>query len=72
MKSGRTLDVTVPNMFAGSILDLEPDTSYEAQFVLKDPDGVRGEARKVAATSSGLSPIASKAFCKGCTTNGSE
>jgi hypothetical protein len=31
-------------MFAGSILDLEPDTSYEAQFVLKDPDGVRGEA----------------------------
>ena len=26
--------------FAGSILDLEPDTEYEAQFVLKDPDGV--------------------------------
>ena len=34
-------------MFAGSILDLEPDTSYDAQFVLKDPDGVRGEARKI-------------------------
>ncbi len=27
-------------MFAGSILDLEPDTAYEAQFVLSDPDGV--------------------------------
>ena len=34
-------------MFAGSILDLEPDTAYEVQFVLADPDGVRGEARKI-------------------------
>src|SRR5688572_18043681 len=31
-----------PNMFAGSIFDLEPDTSYEARFVLTDPDGVNG------------------------------
>ena len=31
-----------PNMFAGSILDLEPDTAYEARFVLRDPDGVSG------------------------------
>jgi hypothetical protein len=31
-----------PNMFAGSILDLEPDTAYEARFVLTDPDGVGG------------------------------
>ena len=29
-----------PNMFAGSILDLKPDTAYEARFVLSDPDGV--------------------------------
>ena len=28
-------------MFAGSILDLEPDTAYEARFVLTDPDGDR-------------------------------
>jgi hypothetical protein len=47
IRQGTQLDVTVPNMFAGSILDLEPDTSYEAQFVLKDADGVRGEARKL-------------------------
>src|SRR6266576_3828467 len=33
-----------PNMFAGSILDLEPDTAYEARFVLSDPDGVGGPA----------------------------
>jgi hypothetical protein len=37
---GALLDVVSPNMFAGSILDLEPDTSYEARFVLSDPDGV--------------------------------
>src|SRR6266702_3707027 len=27
-------DVISPNMFAGSILDLEPDTEYEARFVI--------------------------------------
>ena len=31
-----------PNMFAGSILNLEPDTVYEARLVLSDPDGVHG------------------------------
>src|SRR6266567_6476433 len=31
-------DVTSPNMFAGSILDLEPDNEYEARFVMSDPD----------------------------------
>jgi hypothetical protein len=40
------IDVIAPNMFAGSILDLEPDTSYQAQFVLSDPDGVVGESRR--------------------------
>ena len=38
------VDVIAPNMFAGSVLDLEPDTVYDVQFVLADPDGVRGEA----------------------------
>jgi hypothetical protein len=36
---------TAPNMFAGSLLNLRPATTYEARFVLSDPDGVRG--RKV-------------------------
>lgn len=35
-----------PNMFAGSILDLEPDTDYECRFVLSDPDGVKGKAER--------------------------
>ncbi|MGH8219585.1 MAG: hypothetical protein ACREUT_13635 [Steroidobacteraceae bacterium] len=32
-----------PNMFAGSILDLQPGTAYEARLELTDPDGVHGE-----------------------------
>jgi hypothetical protein len=44
---GRQLDVTSPNMFAGSVLDLEPDTNYEARFQVTDPDGVSGERSKI-------------------------
>jgi hypothetical protein len=39
-------DVVSPNMFAGSILDLEPDTAYQARFVLSDPDGFLGQNDK--------------------------
>src|SRR5512146_2019952 len=35
-------DYVVPNMFSGSILNLEPDTEYECRFVMTDPDGVSG------------------------------
>ena len=38
------LDYTVPEMFAGSILDLQPATEYEVLFEMRDPDGVRGQA----------------------------
>src|SRR5579863_4411777 len=39
-------DVVSPNMFAGSILDLEPDTAYEARFAMSDPDGFLGQTGK--------------------------
>jgi len=32
-------NVEMPNMFAGSILDLDENTNYEARLVLRDPDG---------------------------------
>ncbi|HSW50856.1 MAG TPA: hypothetical protein VLH09_11810, partial [Bryobacteraceae bacterium] len=35
-----------PNMFAGSILNLDPGTEYECRFVLSDPDGVKGDTEK--------------------------
>ena len=35
-------NLVTPNMFAGSILDLEPGATYEARFVMTDPDGVNG------------------------------
>ncbi len=37
-------NLVLPNMFAGSILDLEPDTAYETRFVMTDPDGITGPA----------------------------
>lgn len=37
---------TVPDMFAGSVLNLEPDTEYECHFFLADPDGVTGATEK--------------------------
>jgi hypothetical protein len=33
-------------MFAGSVFDLEPDTSYEITLRLSDPDGVTGPAER--------------------------
>src|SRR6188768_426338 len=44
--NGAQLDVVSPNMFAGSILDLKPDTAYETRLTLSDPDGVEGEQEK--------------------------
>jgi hypothetical protein len=35
---------TVPSGFAGSLIDLEPDTEYEVRLTMKDPDGVTGQA----------------------------
>src|SRR3954447_24099030 len=40
------LDYTVPDGFAGSILNLQPGTEYECRFTMTDPDGVTGEAAK--------------------------
>ena len=43
---GTFYSYAAPNMFAGSILNLDPDTEYECRFVLSDPDGVTGETAK--------------------------
>ena len=40
------LDYTVPDGFAGSILNLEPGTEYECRFELTDPDGAAGQATR--------------------------
>lgn len=40
------LDYTAPNMFAGSLFDLEEGTEYEVRLRLQDPDGVQGETEK--------------------------
>ncbi|WP_026462431.1 hypothetical protein [Adhaeribacter aquaticus] len=42
-RKAEQLDYTVPHLFAGSILDLQPGTEYECRFTITDPDGVEGE-----------------------------
>src|SRR5689334_12355776 len=49
-QSEGVFNVKMPNMFAGSILDLEEDTAYEVHFVLSDPDGGHAEKTLVAKT----------------------
>ena len=46
INNGLQLDVIAPNMFAGSVLDLEPDTAYDVRFSVSDPDGVVGQRVK--------------------------
>lgn len=41
------MDYTVPHQFAGSILNVLPDTEYECRFTMKDPDGVEGESVQI-------------------------
>ena len=56
------IDYTTPHMFAGSILDLDTNTRYEARFTMEDPDGIEGEAVKVVNVSTRAEP---KAYRKG-------
>jgi hypothetical protein len=39
---------TVPDRFAGSLLDLEPATAYDVRLAMSDPDGVIGTAVRTA------------------------
>jgi len=38
------LDHRIPDLLAGSIFDLEPNTAYEVRLTLQDSDGVEGES----------------------------
>jgi hypothetical protein len=40
------IDYVTPNLFAGSIMDLQPDTEYECKFLMSDPDGVHGKGQR--------------------------
>jgi hypothetical protein len=41
------LDYLTPRMFAGSILDVAPDTEYECRFIMKDPDNRLNETKVI-------------------------
>ncbi len=43
-------NLVLPNMFAGSILDVEPGTAYEVRLAMSDPDGIDGPAENATQT----------------------
>ncbi len=45
------IDLIAPNMFAGSVLDLEPGTAYDVRLTMADPDGVQGERSRIVTVS---------------------
>src|SRR5688572_28267900 len=51
-----SMTYTVPEGFAGSIFNLEPATSYECEFTLRDPDGVTGDSQQRATVSTRAEP----------------
>lgn len=51
-----SMTYTVPHGFAGSIMNLEPATSYECEFTLQDPDTVTGQAQQRVTVSTRAEP----------------
>jgi len=51
------LQYMTPNGFAGSIFDLEPGTSYDARFVMSDPDGMSGKTERVVSVRTRAEPM---------------
>jgi hypothetical protein len=50
-------DYVAPTMFAGSILNLAPDTEYEARFTLADPDGAGGKIEQSVTVRTRAAPL---------------
>ena len=50
------IDLIAPNMFAGSVLDLEPGTAYDVRLTMADPDGVQGERSRIVTVSTRPEP----------------
>lgn len=54
------LEYTVPDGFAGSILNVQPGTEYECSFQLSDPDGTSGETAHTVRVKTRSEPMPSK------------
>jgi hypothetical protein len=59
-RARENLEYTVPDRFAGSILDLKPDTEYECELTMRDPDGVEGQSVQTAKVRTRREPEAAK------------
>ncbi len=51
---------TAPNMFSGSLFDLEPGTRYEIRLTLTDPDGAQGQTQQTVQAETRREPMPAK------------
>lgn len=51
------LQYVTPNMFAGSLFELEADTEYECRFLMTDSDGVEGQNEIIVMTRTRPEPM---------------
>ena len=56
--TGTFFSYVAPNMFVGSILNLDSDTEYECRFVLSDPDKVKGKTTQTVSVRTRKEPAA--------------
>ena len=57
---GASFHVITPNMFAGSVMDLDEGTDYEVRLTLSDPDGADGQAVRVTRVTTRKEPVPAK------------
>lgn len=50
-------EFVAPNVFVGSLFDLEPGAEYDCRFVLSDPDGVSGTRQKIVTVRTRPEPV---------------
>ena len=51
------LQYMTPNMFAGSVFDLNPATAYDCRLHLEDPDGVTGDSEPIVSVTTRAEPM---------------
>jgi hypothetical protein len=56
-QSEGVFNVKTPNMFAGSVLDLEENTAYEVRLRLSDPDGASGRTTRIVTVKTRAEPV---------------
>lgn len=59
IRQGTSFQIVTPNVFAGSIMDLDEGTEYEVRLTLTDPDGADGQTVRTTKVTTRKEPVPS-------------